>query len=734
MGQILTFESEWHAQAALSDICSAYQALRPPRRISVSQGATRSLKIHQPGQPPTDFDPALTPYMVEPMDMLASRDHESVCFVGPARTGKTNGLVVGFMTHAAVNDPGDMLIISMTEDKARELSKTDIRRALTNSPDLVALKSAVATDTNVHDIMFKHGMWLKIAWPTASNVSGSTYRYVVITDLDRIKNAENVDNEGPLFKLALKRTTTFMSRGMTAVESSPGKELQDPNWTPATPHEAPPVGGILGIYNQSDRRRWMWQCFDCYEWFEASPGLDLFHLPPEDELLEGVRTLDIGAFAKQYSRIACPHCASRIEFKWRRDLNAKAKWLQEGQRLTKEGDREGEAVRSTIAGYWLGGVAATYQSWESLISRYLQGLRDYALTGSEETLKTTVNTDQGAPYLPRVLAEAKARSRDPAERTESTLKRYMVPDEARCLIASVDVQGGRRARFVVQVHAIGPYREQWLVDRYEITKSRRKGDMHGDDFAPIDPASHPEDWLILTDRLVKATYRTGMEGKELGIRKTVVDTGGEDGVTESAYQWYRSLRHERLHGRVMLYKGSSYPDAPVVKMTLVGSGNGAKDAADIPLYVCNPHKLSDIVDAGLKRRTPGPGYIHFPQAKGANNPHGWLAPSFFDELKAEVRNEKGLWAKVRERNETFDLCRMIAGAIIVLEIDKIEDWARTPPWLAPLASNSMLITADERREIHGNVSLDDTLRMPVARPSTPAARARRISRSSYLGA
>jgi phage terminase large subunit GpA-like protein len=91
------------------------------------------------------------------------------------------------MAHAAKNDPGDMLFIQMTQDKAREFSKTDIDRAL-QSPKLAADLRPPSQDDNTHDKMFRHGMWLRIAWPTGSNVSGSTYRYAFITDYDRIKN------------------------------------------------------------------------------------------------------------------------------------------------------------------------------------------------------------------------------------------------------------------------------------------------------------------------------------------------------------------------------------------------------------------------------------------------------------------------------------------------------------------------------------------------------------------
>ncbi|MCE3090551.1 phage terminase large subunit family protein, partial [Escherichia coli] len=58
------------------------------------------------------------------------------------------------------------------------------------------------------------------------------------------------------FSLASKRTTTFMSSGMTLVESSPGRDVKDVKWRRTSPHEAPPTTGILSLYNRGDRRRW----------------------------------------------------------------------------------------------------------------------------------------------------------------------------------------------------------------------------------------------------------------------------------------------------------------------------------------------------------------------------------------------------------------------------------------------------------------------------------------------
>lgn len=706
--------SERHYRVALSDVCGPFHALRPPRRVTVSQGAAETLRIYQPGGKGGAWDASETPYMVEPMDMLSSTSKEAEIFVGPARTGKTAGLLLGWMAHAVRNDPGDMLFIQMSQDKAREFSKTDIDRAIRHSVEIAHLAPS-SQDDNTHDKMFMHGMWLRIAWPTVSNVSGSTYRYAAITDYDRIKNRENVDGEGSLFDLAKKRTTTFMSRGMTLVESSPGEPVLDPNWMRLTPHEAPPVSGILSLYNRSDRRRFYWRCPHCADRFEASPGLDLFRLPPEDQLLSDIRELDIDALAKDFGkRVICPHCGCLVSVAEKTAMNASGIWLSEADIL-------GRQSSSPIAGYWLGGVAAAYQKWESLVHRYLTGLRDYALTGSEEALKVTTNTDQGMPYMSMHLRDASRSSKNPEDRTEE-IERYVVPEWTRMVVASVDVQGGTRPRFVVQVHAVGEHFRQQLINRFTILESRRPG--MGEDFAPLDPASYPEDWDRITEEVIRSTYRTQLEGREIKVIRTMIDTGGEDGVTEAAYAYYRRLRRLGLHKRIALYKGQSGKGMAMIRETMQGLNK------DVPVYLCNSNLLADVVDQGLKREHPGPGYYHFPKIKTPKNPEGWITAAFFDELKAEVRNVDGTWTQVRKRNESFDLCKMIHACLLTLSVERKGFWDTPPEWAKPLADNSELVTAEARREMKANMPVEQLPDAPAA--PAPARRERRVATSPYL--
>lgn len=719
---------------ALSDLCRAWPALLPPNRVRVSEGARQNLVIKRPGGASGNWNPLETPYMVDPVDMLASRRHAAVCFVGPAQTGKTVGLGEGWLAHAVCNDPGDMLIVQMTQDKAREYSKQRVDRAIRNSPSLKAMRTASSRDDNLHDKQFRNGMWLRIAWPTATNLSSTSYRYVFGTDYDRWNQGkEDVDGEGDGFGMMLKRVTTFLSRGKVAVESSPGRFITDPSWKPSSAHEAPPVGtaetggGILGIYNRSDRRRWYWKCRHCQERFEAKPGLELFRLPTDDELLEGIRQLDIDAFARQYARIACPHCASILRPEDREGMNRTGIWLPDGVTIDALDRISGNPRVSNIAGFWMGGVAATYVKWESLIQKHLQALQEFERTGSELALQTTANTDQGVPYLSRMLAAA-ANVGEPAY-FDDAVERYVVPEWTRFVVAAVDVQGGKNARFVVQVHAVGEDQEQQLVDRREIKFSKRPG--VGDEFAPIDPAAYPEDWNVLVDEVIKATYRTPVEGREIRTKLTVVDSGGEDGVTAQAYAWFRRLRRQGLHRSVRLTKGANTRVEWHVRETMVG---GEQGKGDVPLHLLDPNKFKDLVHAGLSRSTRGAGFYHFPRPRDEKNPDRWLVQAFFDEFYAEVRDENGIWNQIKKRNESLDLAVMIRAGCMMLGADKREFWVSPPAWALPLDRNELVISSEIRRAekaLAASVPVDAVA--PPAQQQPQKVWARRVVPSSILG-
>ncbi|WP_105456872.1 phage terminase large subunit family protein [Escherichia coli] len=644
------------AKAARTD--SGY-ILRAPRRMLVADAVAQYMRVPMGAGNSVPWDPLVAPYVIEPMNCLASREYDAVIFVGPARTGKTIGLIDGWVIYNVICDPADMLIIQMTEEKAREHSKKRLARTFRVSPEVVSRLSPNKNDNNVYDRTFLAGNYLKIGWPSVNIMSSSDYKCVALTDYDRFP--EDIDGEGDAFSLASKRTTTFMSSGMTLVESSPGRDVKDVKWRRTSPHEAPPTTGILSLYNRGDRRRWYWPCPHCGEYFQ-----------PCGDVVAGFRDIADPVLASEAAYIQCPSCSGRIMPEQKRELNGRGVWLRDGESINADGSRYGDPRRSRIASFWMEGPAAAYQTLSQLVYKLLTAEQEYETTGSEETLKTVINTDWGLPYLPRASMEQ--RKSELLEQRAEPVPSRSVPDGVNFLVATVDVQAGRHRRFVVQVTGYGSRGERWIIDRYNITQSLR-GDSDGES-QRIDPASYPEDWdVLLTDVFHKSWPLASDPSQQMRLMAMAVDSGGEDGVTDNAYKFWRRCRRDGLGKRIYLFKGDSIRRAKLITRTFPDNtgrtGRRAQAAGDVPLWLLQTDALKDRVNNALWRDSPGPGYVHFPD---------WLGSWFYDELTYEERSSDGKWSKPgRGANEAFDLMVYAEALVILHGYEKIR-WPDAPGW------------------------------------------------------
>ena len=644
------------AKAARTD--SGY-ILRAPRRMRVADAVAQYMRVPMGAGNSVPWDPLVAPYVIEPMNCLASREYDAVIFVGPARTGKTIGLIDGWVIYNVICDPADMLIIQMTEEKAREHSKKRLARTFRVSPEVVSRLSPNKNDNNVYDRTFLAGNYLKIGWPSVNIMSSSDYKCVALTDYDRFP--EDIDGEGDAFSLASKRTTTFMSSGMTLVESSPGRDVKDVKWRRTSPHEAPPTTGILSLYNRGDRRRWYWPCPHCGEYFQ-----------PCGDVVAGFRDIADPVQASEAAYIQCPSCSGRILPEQKRELNGRGVWLRDGESINADGSRYGDPRRSRIASFWMEGPAAAYQTLSQLVYKLLTAEQEYETTGSEETLKTVINTDWGLPYLPRASMEQ--RKSELLEQRAEPVPSRSVPDGVNFLVATVDVQAGRHRRFVVQVTGYGSRGERWIIDRYNITQSLRS-DCDGES-QRIDPASYPEDWdVLLTDVFHKSWPLASDPSQQMRLMAMAVDSGGEDGVTDNAYKFWRRCRRDGLGKRIYLFKGDSIRRAKLITRTFPDNtgrtGRRAQAAGDVPLWLLQTDALKDRVNNALWRDSPGPGYVHFPD---------WLGSWFYDELTYEERSSDGKWSKPgRGANEAFDLMVYAEALVILHGYEKIR-WPDAPEW------------------------------------------------------
>lgn len=624
-------------------ISSAIQSIRPPKLISPAEAAQRIVRLSNPGGYSGPLDLSETPYMIEPLNMLAKRECSGVIFVGPARCGKTQVLIDGWLAYIVLHCPADFMLVQSNAVKARDYMLQRINRMIRASPELRSISpdpDKKIINNSIFQKSFYTGATLRIAWPSVSQLSGSDYRFVALTELDRMP--ENVGGEGAPFALARKRTQTFLSGAKVLAECSPGKDLLDAKWRPKSQHDSPPVSGIVGLYGGTDRRRWYWPCLHCGASFQATPDLSLFaDLPNEEVLRKLIVDGNLDELARQYAHIYCPHCHTKIEETEKRTMNANGYWQPE---------REG----ASLSGYWLGGVAASFQPWEQLIQRYFFALREFELTGSEGSLRATVNLDQGSVYVP-ISAKHAGATVDLINKCEHW-KRQTIPDTVTpfIIVMAVDVQANR---FVYQAHAISIGCEMWVIDRGEIDIYENR---------PIDPTSYPEHWDYMVRHLLSIQYKQNTAIYYPNI--LICDSGGASGTTEQAYLAYK--RHPELRKRFRLLKGASNKAGNLFRESRITRNQ--RDV--IPLILINTDAAKDLVEGGLIRES-GANAIHFPD---------WLPEKVIAEFTSETKTTKGWKNFGRQRNEGLDLLVYARTIASYLGADKPTFWQSLPTWINPL--------------------------------------------------
>ena len=657
-------------------IAEVAAAIRPPERLTVSEAAEKYRRLNNPGSYVGPWKNSMTPYMTEPMDELGNNEFEAVVFVGPAQSGKTDALALNWITHTAICDPTDFMLVQTSQASARDFSIRRVARLYRHSPAVDEMILQGTSARNRFDTQFKSGALLTLSWPAINELSGKPIPKVLLTDYDRMP--EDVDGEGSPFDLGKKRTTSFGRYAMTCAESTPGYEIENARWIASTKHEAPPTRGILALYNRGDRRRWFWKCVSCNVAFE--PKFGLLQYPSSHDKME----------AAEAAVLACPHCGQIYHHDGDKangvpgkdGMNNDGRWVKDGQLWTPNGLLRGKPLRSNIASFWMNGVPARFTNWKNLVLNYLHALDEFGKTGSEEALKTTVNVDQGDAYLP--VASRLERLPEVLQGRAQDLGDRVVPPGARFLIASIDVQ---KNRFVVQVHGFGEHGEMWIIDRFDIKKSERL-DEQGEHFW-LSPASYPEDWRLIIPQVLEKTYPLADDtGRVMPIYHTICDSGGREGVTANAYDFWRYLRDETPEGhhrRFSLLKGAPTPNAPRVARSFPDSERKDRKAAargEVPVLMINTNMLKDQAAAVLDRIDDGGPRVNFPN---------WLPDSFYVELTVEVRTPKGWDNPKKLRNESWDLlCYAIACSIAAPVFIETLDWTEPPGWAKDWGDNTLI--------------------------------------------
>ena len=668
---MIASQSAWNVMHEVSELAM------PPERLTVPESSARNVVLDVKGGYYGAWDNAITHLMVEPAECLTSRDYDAVIMAAPAQSGKTACLVDNWAFHTICHDPVDFLLVEKSEGEARKHSKTKFDRVVAASPNING-KMSTGHGNNVHEKRTKSGAFIWIKWPTKNTLSGATISRIALTDYDRMP--DDIDGEGPAFDLAYSRRTYFGSRGMVLAESSPSKPIIDPKWTPKSKHEAPPTIGILGLYNTGDRRRVYSQCPHCDEWITIDASPDSIHTP------EGHKDEHAAALA---SSLICPASGCLIGIEHESEFKKKGRWVRDGQTINPDGTLEDDGRVMRRASFWLPGWFASFATWPQIFTEYLMAVNQFERSGDEDGLKSAVNTKIGGPYWSQLDRNAAEGNAPLADRVESTWNRHTVPPGVLTITAVVDVQ---KRSFEVAIIGRGRDNERWIMDRFAIRRTKEGG-------ADIRPATIAEHWAELTAGVLLNTYRID-DKLSMRVHMMAVDSGGAEGTTERAYDYWRSLPRA-LKARVMLVKGvRTHGGRGLTRLTRPDS-RARKDRpsggrGDVPVLDIKSNQAKDSLQNDLARDIPGRGYIHLPD---------WISNKHIEELSSEARNHKGEWEKIgSKRNELWDLLYYEAGIWVHNSRGDNVNWANPPTWLLDTDRNCDVLSADQKLLLRESVA------------------------------
>ncbi|MBP0047660.1 phage terminase large subunit family protein [Marinobacterium sp. AK62] len=390
--------------------------------------------------------------------------------------------------------------------------------------------------------------------------------------------------------------------------------------------------------------------------------------------------------------VACPHCGEHQPLKW--------------QNVTWEQDEEGNHLPETARYMCVNGCAPGWTDAERIAAirtaeeigagwkaaKPFRGHASYHLNELYSTFRRLGDIVQSfldkkaagdlQTFVNVSLAETWEERGDQVDSTglieRAEKYRAPVPAGGLVLTSGVDMQ---QDRLEVETVAWGLGDESWSVDYQVLWGDPLQGDV----------------WDDLDDYLAKTWMH--QSGAQLPISAACLDTGGNSGYTQAAYEYAKGKTGRRLFA----IKGVGGWGRPIVSApSRKRTGRGQRP---VDLFTVGTDEAKMIVAKRLAIKSPGPGYCHFPDERDAE---------WFHQITAEkliTKYIKGFpireWHKTRDRNEAFD-CRVYALAALkilnpnmarlakrlVVEDDQEDSQATDEEWSQQVAD-----TANKLRDV-----------------------------------
>ena len=563
--------------------CHAFsEALRPPTPMRPSHWARENLIVPDGPRKLDRWDPTLTPYIQEPLDLTSSDcPVNEFCVMKSAQTGFTTMLLAA-VGHTIDHDRADMMIVQPTDGALSDFNSKKLQPCLEETKAtarrVARQTSRSASGSTTYEKRFgRYTLTLALA-SSSADLRSKTVQKAFLDEIDEYPI--DLDGQGSPFEMIEARQESFLREG---------------TWKRAK-ISTPTIKGASAIeaeYEASDKRRWHVRCPHCEDEFVFEFGRH-FHFDQE---------------WPWRAWCSCPYCGAVLEEHDRARMVRAGRWIATAPAPGRK------------PGFHFDALSSPFVPWSKIAERYV------AAAGDPQRLKGFYNLTLGLPFEIRGDAPDHVRL---LERREDDLKRGHVPARGLLLIAAADVQ---MRGIWVEIVAFAPNRESWVVDAFYCDGSTE---------APGSLNDAPDSGNAFSLMLQKTIGRDFPDafGRRRKIDALGIDSGYRSHVVYATVRAAQQL--QPLSGLEMVYatKGMEGWGRPALgAMSLVDidvSGHRYKKGCKVWPVGTWPLKGAFYADLRKEGRRAGaeldpPGYCHF----GA-----WLDEGYFRQITSEYLVEE----------------------------------------------------------------------------------------------
>jgi phage terminase large subunit GpA-like protein len=579
---------------------SAQRFLRPPPKLSPSEWAEKNVYIPVGNAIPGKIRFENAPYQREPLDMMADPECDHITLKWGAQVGKTLLALCG-QGYFIAHDPCSQIMMQPSQGDLQTWLETKFN-PMVEANDV--LQEAIAKPrgrdgVNNQRMKSYPGGFMMFSWSgSPKTMRGRSAPKIVCDEVDGYDRT----NEGHPVELLSQRAATFGDQSLVA-------EISTPTIKGAS--------RIDSSFEEGDKRRFYVACPKCGH----HQTLNWRNVRWEKD--------DEGNHLPKTAYYACDgHDSETGEV-------CDAKW-SDADRIaairSAEDDGAGWKAEKPFRGHASYHLNELYSCFRKL-GKIVQSFLDKKAANDLQSFTNVSLAETWVEEADEVEADALI----------ARAKKYpaQVPADVGVLTAGVDMQTDR---LEVEVVGWGLGECSWNID-YQV--------FWGD-------PTQSEVWDELFDFL-NQTF-THESGAELRIRATCVDTGGNKGLTQSAYEQLAG----KHRSRIFAIKGKGGWDRPIVSAP--NMRKSPKKGRPVKLFTIGTDEGKLLVHRRLNLET-GPGSCVFSLDRDIE---------YFEQMTAERLVTKLIrgfpdrqWHKTRVRNEALD-CRVYAYAALKIEKPNIK--------------------------------------------------------------